>query len=103
MLQGGLNPKLKLGLKQLKSNGQPNNINCLILIICRIEDLMKIIGKKTIVTEKVKKESKTKNTLTQLIVRKSVEAIVLECGHSIPVTEFNKVPTKNTYCKICKS
>ena len=60
-----------------------------------------IVGESEIISEWVKKEIRTKNTLTQTIIRKTVKAIVLECGHKIVVTNFNKVPIKNTNCYEC--
>jgi len=60
-----------------------------------------IVGFGEIIEERIKKENKTKNTLEQVIVRKITKAIILDCGHKIKVTRFNKVPTKNTECYEC--
>lgn len=61
----------------------------------------KVVGESEIVTERIKKEIRTKNTLKQTIERVTVKAIKLECGHLIAVTSFNKAPTSNTFCYEC--
>ncbi len=62
----------------------------------------KVVGTEDVVEEKIKKERATKNTLTQIIERRTVANIVLDCGHKIPVTHFNKVPSSNTHCIECE-
>jgi len=62
----------------------------------------KVVGLGEIKTETIRKEKKTRNTVTQTIIRKTVKAIVLDCGHKIEVTRFNKVPTSNTRCYECE-
>jgi len=60
-----------------------------------------IVGTDVIIEEQIKSEWKTKNILTQKIVRKTINCIVLECGHKILVTRFNKVPSNRTDCREC--
>ena len=62
----------------------------------------KVIGIGEIISERVKKEVKTKNTIKQTIIRQTVSAIKLDCGHLIAVTRFNKVPNNNTRCYECE-
>jgi intein/homing endonuclease len=61
----------------------------------------KIIGETWIEIDKVVKVTETKNTIKSVIHRTKVRAISLECGHSIEVTRFQKVPTSNTLCHEC--
>ena len=62
----------------------------------------KVIGETTIVTERVCKEFKSKNVTRQVVEKRTVKAIVLDCGHKISFSHFNKVPTKNTRCYECE-
>ncbi len=55
-----------------------------------------------VIKEYISKEYETKNILTHIITRKHIRAIVLSCGHKIPVTRFKKVPTNNTRCYRCE-
>jgi hypothetical protein len=62
----------------------------------------KIVGETWIETDTVAKQRATKNTETLTIKRHRVRAIVLECGHSRPVTAFiGKVPSGSTACTEC--
>lgn len=49
----------------------------------------------------VVKETITKNTAKSVIHRTRTRALLLECGHAIEVTGFNKAPTRNTICHVC--
>ena len=51
----------------------------------------------------IKKEFKSKNITRQIIERRTILAIKLDCGHKISVKSFNVVPTKNTRCYECES
>ena len=62
----------------------------------------KVIGETTITTESVTKEFKSKNITRQIIERRTVKAIELDCGHKINCATFTKVPTKNTRCYDCE-
>lgn len=61
----------------------------------------KIVGETFIHVDVVVKEIITKNTAKSVIHRTRTRALLLECGHSIEVTRFNKVPTRNTICHVC--
>ena len=61
----------------------------------------RVVGLTVVIEEYVKKERKTKNILTQTIVRKTLKAIELDCGHKIPFKNFHKIPTNNTNCYEC--
>lgn len=61
----------------------------------------KVVGESEIVTERIKKEIRTKNTLKQTIEKVTVKAIKLECGHLVAVTRYKKVPKNNTTCWRC--
>lgn len=54
-----------------------------------------------IVTEVIKKTVTTKNTIKETIIRTTTKAILLECCHLIPVTDFNIVPKVATNCYEC--
>lgn len=72
--------------------------------LCEIFDSRpsrKIIGEIWVVSERIKKETKTKNTVTQTVIRKTVRHIDLDCGHSLPATEFNKTPKNKAKCFQC--
>ena len=60
-----------------------------------------ITGEIWVTDDRIKKELKTRNTVTQKIVRKIVKHITLECGHTIPVTYFAKIPKLRTGCIEC--
>jgi hypothetical protein len=62
-----------------------------------------VVGESTITTEDIKKEFVSKNVTRQIIERKTVKAIELDCGHKISCANFNKVPTKNTRCCECET
>ena len=61
----------------------------------------KIVGETLICVDVVAKETITKNTAKSVIHRTRTRALLLECGHAIEVTRFNKVPTRNTICHVC--
>lgn len=61
----------------------------------------KVIGECVIAEERIISTKRTKNVIKQRIERVHTRAIELECGHKIPVTNFNKVPTSNTQCFEC--
>jgi phosphate/sulfate permease len=63
--------------------------------------IRKIVGTDSIVIEKVKKEVRSKNITKQTVVRTATAAIVLDCGHMLPVTLFSKVPANSTRCLVC--
>ena len=62
-----------------------------------------IIGTEDITKERILKEFKSKNVTRQIIEKRTVKAIKLECGHKISFSNFAKVPTKNTRCYECES
>ncbi len=62
----------------------------------------KVVGFSEIITDEIKKERRTRNVLTQTIIRKTVGAIVLDCGHKVEVTKYTKVPSNNTRCYECE-
>lgn len=62
----------------------------------------KVVGETWVQVEKIVKVTKTKNTEKSVIHSSRTRAIVLECGHSIEVTRFLKVPTSNTWCHECE-
>lgn len=62
----------------------------------------RIVGETWIEKDEVKKSRITKNTERMTIERTRHRAILLECGHAIPVTHFSKVPASNTYCPECE-
>lgn len=64
---------------------------------------MKIVGEKWIETEKVTSERSTKNTKHRTVEHYSVRSLLLECGHSVPVTGFTKIPVSHTVCFKCES
>lgn len=61
----------------------------------------KIVGETWIDVDVVVKERITKNTAKFVIHRTRTRALLLECGHALEVTRFNKVPTRNTVCHAC--
>lgn len=61
----------------------------------------KIVGETWINADVVVKERITKNTAKFVIHRTRTRALLLECGHALEVTRFNKVPTRNTVCHAC--
>jgi hypothetical protein len=61
----------------------------------------KIVGETFIHVDVVVKEIITKNTAKSVIHRTRTRALLLECGHPVEVTRFNKVPTRNTICHVC--
>jgi hypothetical protein len=62
----------------------------------------KVIGETWIETDTIVKQRSTKNTENLTIQRYRVRAILLECGHSRPVTAFvGKVPSRSTSCTEC--
>lgn len=63
----------------------------------------KVVGEAWIYVDEVIKTTTTKNTMKCVIHRTRTRAILLECGHKIEVTRFNKVPTLNTRCHACES
>ena len=60
-----------------------------------------VVGDIWVSEDEITKESKSKNVITQRIIRRTKRHIVLDCGHNISVAKFNKVPTKNTFCSQC--
>lgn len=62
----------------------------------------KVTGETWITVDTQVKCTTTKNTVKSVIHRTSTRAIVLDCGHAIEVTRFNKVPTNNTRCYDCE-
>ena len=61
----------------------------------------KIVGETWVSVDVVVKETLTKNTAKSVIHRTRTRAILLECGHALEVTQFKKVPTNNTICRVC--
>lgn len=61
-----------------------------------------VVGECEIVTETVKKCRSTKNVKTETVIRRTEKAVLLGCGHKIPYSSFQKVPTKNTRCYDCQ-
>ena len=62
----------------------------------------RVSGHSVEVTEKIKKSAETANIKTETVIRKTVKVLVLECGHKIPLTAFNIVPSQQTRCKQCE-
>ena len=61
----------------------------------------KIIGEGVKVTEFIKKEFITKNTIRRIIERKETKTMKLECGHEISMCGYTKAPTNYTNCYKC--
>jgi hypothetical protein len=62
--------------------------------------LRTVVGENWVVDEVIKKERKTKNTVTHNLVRKATRNLVLECGHLLPATQIQKEP-KRILCWSC--
>lgn len=67
---------------------------------------MKIVGECWVETtsEKVLSTRETANTKRRVVEvsHYSVRSLLLECGHTVPVTHFQKVPTTRTECTECE-
>jgi hypothetical protein len=64
---------------------------------------MKIVGRALIVTERRISEKVTKNTKRTRVERHEEAALLLECGHAVPLGWFGAaIPKHNTTCGICE-
>ena len=61
----------------------------------------KVVGDGEIVFEQVVNEVAFKHHTIKTIRVTTAKSIVLECGHQIPKSHFNKAPTMNTWCMEC--